>query len=229
MESNVFEIVTSEYSGLAGRCTELELKQARRALALLKNSIGPEKILEILGTHLEDGDAFWHEALKTSNGTLVPATVEFKVNGMSARQFSEWFKGALSVQEKLISANPEHYRIVWNVAPSAAPDGFGTLSVTEALGGVLTKFDIKFGGAELAYLPLDPAFPQHVLGSVMLEDGSEIGRLMHQFRDCDGGMIARLCVLLPEGVSEDVLANHREHLIVEWANWFENAAADLGL
>src|SRR3546814_12137017 len=55
MNSSVFEIVTQEYAGLGDRCSELELQQARRALALLKNAIGPEGILELLGTQLEEG------------------------------------------------------------------------------------------------------------------------------------------------------------------------------
>src|SRR3546814_9421540 len=82
---------------------------------------------------------------------------------MSAAQFGDWFKSALDVQEKLISANPEHYRIQWNVSPSEDPEGFGIISVTEALGGILTKFDIKWGGTELVSLPLDPEFPRRVL------------------------------------------------------------------
>src|SRR3546814_658928 len=192
MNSSVFEIVTQEYAGLGDRCSELELQQARRALALLKNAIGPEGILELLGTQLEEGNEFWRKALTVSNGALVPATVEIRVKGMSAAQFGDWFKSALDVQEKLISANPEHYRIQWNVSPSEDPEGFGIISVTEALGGILTKFDIKWGGTELVSLPLDPEFPRRVLGSLRLEAGSQIGQLMHQFRDYDGGMVARL-------------------------------------
>src|SRR3546814_1244166 len=49
-------------------------------------------------------------------------TVEIRVKGMSAAQFGDWFKSALDVQEKLISANPEHYRIQWNVSPSEDPE-----------------------------------------------------------------------------------------------------------
>src|SRR3546814_11258645 len=54
MNSSVFEIVTQEYAGLGDRCSELELQQARRALALLKNAIGPEGILALLGSQLEE-------------------------------------------------------------------------------------------------------------------------------------------------------------------------------
>src|SRR3546814_1106562 len=100
-------------------------------------------------------------------------------------------------------------------------------SVTEALCGILTKFDIKWGGTELVSLPLDPEFPRRVLGSLRLEDGSEIGQLMHQFRDYDGGMVERLCILLPKGVPEHVLANHREHLMVEWSNRSEEHTSEL--
>ena len=225
--TSVFEILSSDHADLPDDHSKLELKQARRALAVVKNVIGPEQMLDLLSDRLDEGNAFWRKVLQSSDGELVPAIAEFRVKGLSAMEFSQWFKNALSISDKLIAANPEHYRIYWAVSPSENPDGFGTMSVTEALGGVLTKFNIHFGGPELAYLPLDPDFPQKVLGSLRLEDGSEIGRLMHQFRDCEGGMIAKFCILLPKGVPERVVTEHSEHLIVEWANWFESAVAEL--
>src|SRR3546814_5814601 len=142
-------------------------------------------------------------------------TVEIRVKGMSAAQFGDWFKSALDVQEKLISANPEHYRIQWNVSPSEDPEGFGIISVTEELGGILNKCDIKWGGTELVSLPLDPEFPRRVLGSLRLENGSAIGQFMNEFRDYDGGMDARLGMLMPKVVPEHCLANPRESLLIE--------------
>src|SRR3546814_6416183 len=107
--------------------------------------MGAEGILERRGTQLEEGNEFWRKALTVSNGALVPATVEIRVKGMSAAQFGDWFKSALDVQETLISDNPEHYRIQWNVSPSEDPEGFGIILVTAALGGILTQFDSNWG------------------------------------------------------------------------------------
>src|SRR3546814_12367335 len=73
MNSSVFEIVTQEYAGLGDRCSELDLQQARRALALLKTAIGPEGIMELLGTQLEEGKEFWRKVLTVLNGVLVSA------------------------------------------------------------------------------------------------------------------------------------------------------------
>jgi len=181
-------------------------------------------MLRLLQPHLERGEKTWKDIQSRSDG-FTPSRITLQVEGITAEAFMGWFLSSLDRQDVVLGANPEHYRIQWETTPPGADRP--PLSITESAGGVLSKFTSSMVGPELALGDLDPTAIQ-IIAQLRLDDGSMLGGILHQFRNCEGGCILDLCVYFPNGAPKTVLQEHREHLYIEWLNWVEQAVDEIG-
>lgn len=223
LDSKAVRLVGDSH-GLAGRRREIELGQAKRALAVLKKAIDEAEMLRLLRPHLERGDATWKDILARSNG-FTPSKITLQVEGITAEAFMEWFFSSLDRQEVVLGASPEHYRIQWE--STALGTGRPALSITESAGGVLSKFTSNTVGPELALDDVDPT-AIHIISQLRLDDGTMFGGILHQFRNCEGGCILELGVYFPSAAPDTILQAHREHLYIEWLNWIDQAVEEAG-
>ncbi|MGW1424575.1 hypothetical protein ACWAT4_31130 [Bradyrhizobium manausense] len=70
-------------------------------------------------------------------------------------------------------------------------------------------------------IPLQPDMPYRLMARSESEDGQVVGYLLHEYRDTNPGFDARLAIYWPAGAPEGMVKGHVDHLMVEFANWFE--------
>jgi hypothetical protein len=211
---------------------ELERASARRALALLKMRLHDEQILEALHSELEDSDRRikeWTAGLDPA-AALGAAVVRFEIAGMTSDAFLGWFREALAdVHEGVYPASPEHYVMGWVYEPT--PERPGRFRVVETIGGQPTYFHIDIvadpSRAE-SPVPLEPDHKSLQIGRGVLRDDETVLLFVHhQYTDTPEGFGIRTGIFFANGIPEEVVRGHREHLTVEWTNWIHMACAAL--
>jgi uncharacterized protein len=194
-----------------GTASDFELNFSRRALAKLKARLGQQGVIDLLTPDIEQGNAYFRDCAQRSNGEWTAATITLRIQGVTTARFIEWFHDNLPDQPAMLAAQPEHF-----VMTSGAN---GTSVVVENLGPHICHFTIQFTGEDEAVGELLPDYPIRMVGHSFLEDGTVIGRVLHQFGDIDGGFAARLEIYFPSACSNELIDQHRQHLLVEFTNW----------
>lgn len=211
-------------SGPTGDATidDFEIFYARRALHRLKTLIGREGLLELLADDIERGNSFMREHAMKSDGEFRSATTVLATEGITAAEFVGYMDQILTDEAAMLAAQPEHFVAAGHTDESA--------HIVENIGPHVCSFLLGFGRrTEWAddapeQLP-DSDFPFKKATNLLLEDGTDIGRVLAQFGDTPSGFTANLTVYFPVTCPEPIFEHHRRHFAVEFSNWIRAAAA----
>lgn len=193
-----------------------ELFSARRALTLLKNKLGREKLLELLREEITAGDAFLRAHLERSAGEEATGTTTLRAHGITAAEFTSWFARAFAREDVMVAGHPEHYAI------HAEPGR--NVNIVETLGEYVCSFFMRKW--DESGIPEPSAKPAGRRSQMLLEDGTVVGSISNAFDEEPDGFTARLSVTLPATCAPDVVDQHLEHFAVEFRTWILRAAAE---
>ena len=195
-----------------------EVVAARRALALLKQKLGRERLLELLTEEIAAGDAYLREQVAASSGREIAGTTILRARGLTAAQFTGWLSVAFGREDVLLAGHPEHYSI-------HAADG--RVNIVETLGEHVCSFFMReWDDAAKAADPLPDDAPRGRRSHLVLADGTVVGTIANAFVEEPDGFTAHLSVTLPESCGPDVVEHHLQHFAVEFRNWILGAAAE---
>ena len=213
---------------LAGEATDssidgYELFSARRALTLLKTTLGRERLLELVQDEIAVGTSFLRDNVARSAGQTASGTTTLRAHGISAAQFTTWLARAFAREEVMIAGHPEHYSI--HAEPGRA------VNIVETLGERVCSFFMREWDdsvvAEQDQAPGAGAAPQGRRSHLLLEDGTVVGSIANAFEEEPHGFTARLSVTLPVTCGAEVVEQHLEHFAVEFRTWILRAAAEV--
>jgi len=204
-----------------------EVARSRIALLMLKERLGPDTLKAILREDTAKSSALFGKWVAHSDGKLTPSTADVTVKGGSAKGFLAWLNRVSGVSDEasLLGANPEHYLV------QGIPHG---QDVIETLGawGWPVHFTIDFDrdiedlvGPEA----FDDAYPIRMVGAGSVAPGVDIGVVVHQFAEVEGGFKAKLAIHYPAAADPAMIEGHRTHLALEFTNWINMYLADAGI
>ncbi len=193
-----------------------ELRAARRALALLKTTLGRERLLELLSDEIDTSTTYLHEHMERSAGQEISGTTILRAHGITAAGFTGWLAQAFGWEDVLIAGHPEHYSI-----HAAA----GRVNIVETLGAHVCSFFMLPYDDAAAPAPDDGA-SQRRRSRMALEDGTIVGTIANAFHDEDDGFTVHLSVTLPTTCGQEVVEHHLEHFAVEFHSWILRAAQE---
>jgi len=199
-----------------------ELFSARRALALLKENLGRERLLELIASEISRGDDFLRENVDASAGEELTGTTVLEAHGITALQFGGWLSRAFARENVMLAGHPEHYSI--HAEPGSS------VNIVETLGDYVCSFYMRewddsvvpTGAAAHA-----SAKPNGRRSHMLLADGTVVGTISNAFAETDGGFRATLSVSLPAACGQGVINQHLEHFAVEFRTWILRAATEL--
>ena len=194
-----------------GSIEVFELVSARRALKLLKGSLGRVRLLELLQDEIAAGNDFLRAHAERSAGRERTGTTTLRVHGTTAAQFTGWLSQAFAREDVLLAGHPEHYSI--------HAEAGGNVNIVETLGGHVCSFFMREWDQSVL-----TDQEQHGLA---LEDGTLVGSIATSFDEEADGFTARLSVTLPATCGPEVVEQHLQHFAVEFRNWILTAAAEL--
>lgn len=206
-----------------GSIEVFELVSARRALKLLKGSLGRVRLLELLQDEIAAGNDFLRAHAERSAGRERTGTTTLRVHGTTAAQFTGWLSQAFAREDVLLAGHPEHYSI--------HAEAGGNVNIVETLGGHVCSFFMRewdqsvLTDQEQHAAPVETAGPRR--SRLALEDGTLVGSIATSFDEEADGFTARLSVTLPATCGPEVVEQHLQHFAVEFRNWILTAAAEL--
>lgn len=196
-----------------------ELASARRALRLMKGTLGSARLHDLVAEQVATGNAFFRDHVRRSGGEQATGTITVRAQGLAAAEFSAWMLRAFAREDVLIAAQPEHY--LMTMTDPRGPH------VVETLGDHVVGFFM--GGWEesevAAAEPEDADARRSVL--VLDDDGTVFGSVATRFVDALGGMDAELSVSLPITSAPAAVDQHLQHFSVEFRSWMLRAAAEI--
>lgn len=200
-----------------------ELFGARRALALLKEKLGRDRILELLSDEIAEGEAFLRDHLARSDGEETTGTTTLRARGITAAQFGRWLGAAFAREDVMLAGNPEHYSI------HAEPGQ--NVNIVETLDRYVCSFFMRpWDDSVIVDQELPAATDQKPAGRrshMLLPDGTVVGSIANAFDEEEDGFTARLSVTLPVTCAPEVIEQHLEHFAVEFRTWILRAAREL--
>ena len=202
-----------------GTTADWELFFARRALATLKARLGADGLLELLRPQIDASTATLSEWIGASEGRWQPSVTELQVTGLSAEEFLAHFESISHEQPRMLAAQPEHFVLRLHG---------DTMQVVENLGPHITDLALSFTGEQDAVAELSPDHPIRMVGHAALPNGKVVAHLLHQFRNTTDGFDVLLGIYFPATAPEEFIEAHRQHLAVEFTNWFRDAGQALG-
>jgi hypothetical protein len=213
---------------LAGEDTDstidgFELFSARRALALLKDKLGRERLLELLSGEIAAGEAFLRDHLERSAGEETTGTTTLRARGITAAQFGGWLGSAFARGDVMLAGHPEHYSI------HAEPGR--NVNIVETLDKYVCSFFMRpWDDSVIADQEVVSATDKRPAGRrshMLLADGTVVGSIANAFDEEADGFTARLSVTLPVTCAPEVVEQHLEHFAVEFRTWILRAAAEI--
>lgn len=200
-----------------------EVAAARRALALLKTSLGRERLLDLLQPEIAAGETFLRTHVELSAGHHISGTTTLRAQGISAAEFNGWLLQAFGREDVLLAGHPEHYAI------HAAG---GRVNIVETLGDHVCSFFMQpWDEAVISGVPqqvaTDVLAPITRRSRMLLEDGTVVGSIANVFCETDDGFTAELSVTLPASCGREVIDHHLQHFAVEFHSWILAAASEL--
>ncbi len=204
-----------------GSIERFELLTARRALKLLKSTLGRIRLLELLHDEIAAGDALLRGHVERSAGQETTGTTTLRAHGITAAQFTGWLSRAFSREDVLLAGHPEHYAI--------HPEAGGNVRIVETLGDQVCSFLMREWDDSITSEHEPPApgpVPEGRRSRLSLDDGTVVGVITNSFTEEPDGFTARLSVSLPTTCGSAVVEQHLEHFAVEFRNWILTAAAE---
>lgn len=185
-----------------------------------KLALGHDGLRNIIGRGVWLSEKITRLTVALSGGKRRISVCEIEVPTGSAARFARWFedRNVLNDEPAMLDACPDHYII--------ARDVQGRQLVVETTGGAPLpgEFTVDYADVSTLHTQADLSYPYQVAGVARLGDGLAIGGVRHQFRQEGDGFRALLTVEFPARVPRRMIAEHRWHLAVEFANWIEAAS-----
>lgn len=195
-------------------------EQQRREILERKLTLGHDGLRDMIGRAVRLSERITRVTVALSRGKRRFSVCEIDVPTGSAARFARWFedRNALNDERAMLDACPDHYII--------ARDTEGRQLVVETTGGspLPGEFTVDYTDVASLQTKADPSCPYQVAGVARMRDGLAIGGVRHQFRQEGDGFRALLTVEFPARVPRRMIAEHRWHLAVEFANWIEAAS-----
>lgn len=197
-----------------------ELFTARRALELVKRTLGRERLLALLREEIAAGDAFLRDHLARSAGEEATGTTVLRARGISAAAFGAWLGAAFAREDVMLAGHPEHYAIH---AEPGRP-----VNIVETLDTYVCSFFMRpwDDSATPATTSTATGGPATRRSQMMLADGTVVGSIANTFDEEPDGFTARLSVTLPATCAPQAIEQHLEHFAVEFRTWILRAAAE---
>ena len=222
-----FEVRLISGPTASGGSDDFELSESRRALLRLKDNLGVQGLLNLLGPDIEFANAKWKTILENSTGGHILAEARLEATLLDAKSFLAWFDADTGDKHKMTGANPEHF-IEQPLVVNGILTGF---DIVENWGDLVVHYTIPSYGnnPKKPWMKKLPDWPYQAVGDAVLLDGKVIGNIHNSFRDkVDGtGIEADLCVWLPDSTPEGVVEGLRQHQAVEFTNWLKFAHRDI--
>ena len=200
-----------------------ELFAARRALALLKDKLGRDRILELLRDEIVEGETFLRDHLARSAGEEATGTTTLRARGITPADFGRWLGGAFAREDVMLAGNPEHYSIHTELGQN--------VNIVETLDRYVCSFYMRPWDDSVIVDPEVTAATDHKPAGrrshILLPDGTIVGSIANAFDEEEDGFTARLSVTLPVTCAPEVITQHLEHFAVEFRTWILRAAAEL--
>lgn len=200
-----------------------DLPRLRAQLLQIKTQCGRDGLRQVLRGSLRLSAVATRLGLVCSGAGRKPCVVEIRVPGCTASQVAEGIDALMrqdteANRQSNLLACPDHYVL--------EPRG-DTLEVIETTGGspFPARFFLRFDDASGVMTPRDPAYTHQSMGTARLGDGTVIGGVRHQFRDVEGGTLARLLVEFPRATPNGMVREHQWHLACEFSHWLRHARA----
>lgn len=197
------------------------LADQRSALVDIKTGLGHAGIYALLRPELAASERLARLAVAAGRGRTTHSVTRITAVGCSAAEFGSWFTDLTesNAEADMVAACPDHYLL------RGLPDG--RQEVVETTGGspAATRFLVDYSDTGSVSVPIDPDYPVQIAGRALLDDGTVIGGVRHQFRDFDGALQALLTVEFPAVFPRRMVEAHRWHLACEFGNWILRASA----
>lgn len=205
----------------------MDLAAATRALRLLREVIGWERMFEILRPMIEESEARWAGFLEESDGKFSARPNYFTVTGLSVDYFMPWLMKKIELDEFNWYMHPEHF--VW----SKIDKDFGQYKANEKLvvepwGSIMHHGSLTIVPAESidTYGMMDESFPVKFAGATYFPDGSLKKTVFYQWRATAEGFVMKCAGANPENLPDDVREGMKKHLQLEWAKALKLARAE---
>ena len=198
----------------------MELVRARRALEYLKTKLGEEAIIRLIQQDLDTVTARAESWAQTSDGAWKSGHVLLHMPSITSKAFMDWFDAVIAQGDgkPLRIAHPDH--LLNRILPGGA-------EVIENLGedALPWHFFGQFSPIDAA-IPLraDAAYPIGFALTVKSVKGIIIAYALHELRDVDGGMEAKLTIVLPRAAPDALIHGHLNHFAIEFRNWWQAVA-----
>ncbi|KAH8901497.1 hypothetical protein GQ53DRAFT_851277 [Thozetella sp. PMI_491] len=212
----------------------VEILASRSALDVLKTSLTPTQMVDILKPATIEADSFWRDLVFQSQGTaMIPADIHISLTSprMNVSSFLEWYNANGGSPEVFGRAHPENY---W-AQTTTNPDGTTLrLDAIEGFDGHVTRFDMPtFGPPDRAQFPFlrpMPEYPIQVGGPLELLDGTLWGVSHTSFKEPDDaeGVELFTTTWLPSKSSEALVLDIRRHTMLDWVNWLVEGSEAVG-
>ncbi|MFF9647542.1 hypothetical protein [Streptomyces sp. NPDC014622] len=99
------------------------------------------------------------------------------------------------------------------------------VEIVETIGSGPLRFFLTFHDGVAIEGEGHETYPARIGGTGRLADGTEVVRVMHEFRDGPRGLCVRLTIQFPASAPEHVFTGHQWHFACEFLNWAEAAHA----
>ncbi|KAJ5919479.1 hypothetical protein N7454_009314 [Penicillium verhagenii] len=201
-----------------GGCKDFEAAFARRSVMLLRRLLGEERLTELLRDEITASDAFWKKTAAASNGKWRASRIHVSPRGLSVKDFHSWFAGEGSPDPEKIASHPEHW-VIYTVPGST------DMSVLETLGDKVTLFNMILVDEAPDFVDQVADYPIKMKFRGFTEGNTHMAEVYHQLKEHEDGQgfDADLAVYFPAAVEDDLIETHRQHLLVEFNNWFQQA------
>ena len=192
----------------------IELDRAHRALAYLKNKIG-ENIIPLLKEELDISTAQMEKYTRESKGVWKSGFVVIAFSGVSAQSFHDFFMTMVKKKDELglRAAHPEHFLTRITAAGPEIIENVGEDDFPWYIKGAFSPIDQSIPRAA------DAAYPIGFALTIRSSNGMTVGYALHEMRDIENGMQAKLTIVLPKTAPDRLLRGHSEHFAVEFRNW----------
>jgi hypothetical protein len=197
---------------------KMEVRRARHMMAMLARKLDAEAMAKLFANEIAANGMRQLEWRR--EGKFAQSVAFAHVAEGSAAEFLQWYAtGYLRANTAaMLRSHPEH---------------LGVLLLADGRIGVLeVPGHSSEHGPELLRarrledwtgvpIPLQPDMPYRLMARSETEDGQTLGYLLHEYRDTNPGFDARLAIYWPADAPEAIVTGHADHLMVEFANWFE--------
>ncbi|WP_313803210.1 hypothetical protein [Sphingobium sp.] len=195
----------------------LELKAATRALRLLREAIGWERMFEILRPMIEESEERWADLLKQADGRFSAPPSYFEVSGLSVDYFLPWVMRKIELDEFNWYMHPEHF--VWStIDKDFGQYKAGDKLVVEPWGSIMHHGALNVVPPESidTHEAMDDNYPVKFAGVSYFPDGSLKKTVFYQWKPTETGFVMKCAGASPAVLPHDVREGLKEHLKLEW-------------